>query len=386
MKNVVYLDNNATTRVAPEVFEAMRPFLTDQYGNPSSMHDFGGKVAKHIEQARERVADLIGASNPSEIIFTGCGTESDNTAIFSTLKSYPDKKHIITTRVEHPAVLNLCKHLETTGYRVTYLDVDSRGLIDTGKLEDAIEEDTALISVMYANNETGVIFPVDEIGKIARSKNIPFHTDAVQAAGKISFGMDQLEADFLSLSGHKIHGPKGVGALYVRKGSRFSPFIIGGHQENNRRGGTENVASIVGFGAAAQLAKKKIKEELTKVKALRGRLENYILKNVSNTRINGDKEKRLPNTSNISFEFVEGEAILLLLDEKNIAASSGSACTSGSLAPSHVLKSMGVPPTFIQGSVRFSLSRYNTEEEIDYLNKTIPEIMERLRKISPFGK
>ncbi|MCF7886840.1 MAG: cysteine desulfurase NifS [Candidatus Omnitrophica bacterium] len=386
MRNVVYVDNNATTKVAPEVFEAMRLFLTTKYGNPSSMHNFGGSVAKYIEQAREKVADLIGASDPSEIIFTSCGTESDNTAINSALKSYPDKKHIITTKVEHPAVLNLCKYLETVGYRITYLDVSPDGLLDINELKSAIDHNTVLISIMHANNETGVIFPVAEIAEIARVREITFHTDAVQTVGKIPIKMTELPVDFLSLSGHKLHGPKGVGALYVRKGTRFSPFMAGGHQENGRRGGTENVASIVGLGIAAELAKKNIKNEATQVKTLRDKLENYILENVPNTKVNGNRESRLPNTSNIGFEFIEGEAILLKLDEKNIAASSGSACTSGSLTPSHVLKSMGIPFTFIQGSVRFSLSRYNTEEEIDYINKNVPAIMENLRRISPFGK
>lgn len=386
MEKIIYVDNNATTKVAPEVFEAMRPFLTTEYGNPSSMHNFGGSVAKYIDQARAKVADLIGASNSSEIIFTSCGTESDNTAINSVLKSYPDKKHIITTKVEHPAVLNLCKYLETVGYRITYLDVGPDGLLDINELKSAIDHDTVLISIMHANNETGVIFPVDEIAEVARVREIAFHTDAVQTVGKIPIKMTELPVDFLSLSGHKIHGPKGVGALYVRKGTRFSPFMVGGHQENGRRGGTENVASIVGLGVAAEIAKKNIKNEATKVKALRDKLENYILENVPNTKVNGNRQSRLPNTSNVGFEFIEGEAILLKLDEKNIAASSGSACTSGSLTPSHVLKSMGIPFTFIQGSVRFSLSRYNTEEEIDYINKNVPAIMENLRKISPFGK
>jgi cysteine desulfurase len=385
MRKVVYVDNNATTEVAPEVFDAMKPFLTGKYGNPSSMHNFGGSVAKYIEEARERVADLIGAGGPAEIIFTSCGTESDNTAIWSALKSNPDKKHIITTKVEHPAVLNLCKNLENTGYRVTYLDVSPEGLLDINQLKSSIDHDTVLITIMYANNETGVIFPVDEIAEIARTRDITFHTDAVQAVGKIHLKMTDLPVDFLSLSSHKLHGPKGIGALYVRKGTRFSPFMIGGHQENGRRAGTENVASIVGLGVAAELARENIDDELTRVKALRDKLENYILENISNTKVNGDRKKRLPNTSNIGFEFVEGEAILLKLDEKNIAASSGSACTSGSLTPSHVLKSMGVPFTFIQGSVRFSLSRYNTEEEIKYINKNIPAIMGKLRQISPFG-
>jgi len=382
----IYVDNNATTMLAPEVFEAMKPFLKEKYANPSSMHTFGGRIQKDIDNARKNVAGLLGASDATEIIFTSCGTESDNTAILSTARAYPDKKHIITTKVEHPAVLNVCRYLETTGYRVTYLNVDNEGLIDLNELKSSIDEDTAIISIMYANNETGVIFPIEEIAEIARKRNVILHTDAVQAVGKIPFRLTQLPVDLLSLSGHKLHGPKGVGALYVRKGTKFSPFLIGGHQEYGRRGGTENVASIVGLGAACKLVKENIKEERTKIKALRDRLENAILKHVPNVKINGNNKNRLPNTSNIGFEFIEGEAILLKLDEKNIAASSGSACTSGSLTPSHVLKTMGIPFTFIQGSVRFSLSRYNTEADIDYITKHIPIIIEQLRKISPYGE
>lgn len=386
MRKIVYVDNNATTQVAEEVFEAMRPFLTEEYGNPSSMHTFGGKIAKYIEKAREAVAELLGAQDPQEIIFTSGGTESDNTAIMSTLRSYPQKKHIITTKVEHSAVLNLCKYLESVGYRVTYLSVDSQGLLDLEELKSSITEDTAIISIMYANNETGVIFPIEEIAQIAKARGVVFHTDAVQAVGKIPFKLTKLPVDFLSLSGHKLHAPKGIGALYVRKGTRFIPLVIGGHQEHGRRGGTENVAGIVGLGVSCQLAKKNMEEERTRIKALRNKLERAILEKIPNTRVNGHPELRLPNTTNIGFEFVEGEAILLMLDEKGICASSGSACTSGSLTPSHVLKAMGVPFTFIQGSIRFSLSRYNTEEDIDYIIDNLPPIIERLRQISPYGK
>ena len=382
----VYVDNNATTMVAPEVFEAMRPYLKDKYGNPSSMHTFGGRIRSDIDRARESILELLGASDPSEIIFTSCGTESDNTAIMSTLRSYPEKRHIITTKVEHPAVLNLCKYLETTGYRVTYLSVDNQGLLDLNELKSSIDEDTAIISIMYANNETGVVFPIEEIAEIARTREVVLHTDAVQAVGKIPFKLTELPVDLLALSGHKLHAPKGIGALYVRKGTRFNPFLMGGHQEHGRRGGTENVASMVGLGVACQLAKKSIKDEITRVKKLRDKLENTLLKKISNTKVNGNRENRLPNTSNISFEFVEGEAILLKLDEKNIAASSGSACTSGSLTPSHVLRTMGIPFTFIQGSVRFSLSRYNTDSDIDYIIKHMLTIIEQLREISPYGK
>lgn len=382
---VVYVDNNATSMVAPEVFEAMRPFLTKEYGNPSSMHTFGGKVHKYIEEAREGVAELIGANDPSEVVFTSCGTESDNAAIIGTLRSYPEKKHIITTKVEHPAVLSLCKYLETVGYSVTYLNVDNEGMLDLSELKSSIDENTAIISIMYANNETGVIFPIEEIAEIARTREVVFHTDAVQAVGKIPFKLTELPVDYLSLSGHKLHGPKGVGALYVRKATKFTPFLIGGHQEHGRRGGTENVASIVGLGKACQLAGRAIEEENTRIKGLRDRLEKSILEKVLHSRINGRLDKRLPNTSNIGFEFVEGEAILLMLDEKGIAASSGSACTSGSLTPSHVLRAMGAPFTFIQGSIRFSLSRYNTAADIDYIIRRLPVIIERLRKISAYS-
>ncbi len=383
-KKVIYVDNNATTQVAPEVFEAMVPFFTERYGNPSSMHAFGGEIYNNIERSREAAADLIGAGSPSEIIFTSCGTESNSTAIMSTLRSYPEKRHIITTRVEHPAVLNLCKYLETIGYRVTYLGVDNKGMIDLSELKGGIDQDTAIISIMYANNETGVVFPIEEIAEIARKRGIIFHTDAVQAVGKIPFKLTKLPIDLLSFSGHKLHAPKGVGALYVRKGTRFTPFLIGGHQEHSRRGGTENVPSIIGLGVACQLAKKAIEEERSRIKGLRDKLENAILKKIPNTKVNGDPKSRLPNTTNIGFEFVEGESILLKLDEKGIAASSGSACTSGSLTPSHVLRAMGVEFTFIQGSIRFSLSRYNTEEEIDYIIQNVSPIISRLREISPY--
>ncbi|MFA6280973.1 MAG: cysteine desulfurase NifS [Candidatus Omnitrophota bacterium] len=384
MTKVIYLDNNATTAVALEVFEAMKPFLTEEYGNPSSMHTFGGKIRKNIDASRQAVCDLLGANDPSEIIFTSCGTESDNTAIIGTLRSYPEKKHIITTKVEHPAVLSLARYLETQGYRLTYLDVDEGGMLDLNELKSAIDNDTVLISIMHANNETGVIFPIEEIAEIARMRNIAFHTDAVQSVGKIPFKLNQIPIDILSLSGHKLHAPKGIGALYVRKGTKFSPFLIGGHQELNRRGGTENVASIVGLGVACELAKRNLEDENTRVRKLRDKLENAIVEKISNVRVNGNKNSRLPNTSNIGFEFIEGESILLKLDEKGIAASSGSACTSGSLMPSHVLRAMGIPFTFIQGSIRFSLSCYNKEEEIDQVIEWLPAIIKNLRDISPF--
>ncbi|MBI5740334.1 MAG: cysteine desulfurase NifS [Nitrospirae bacterium] len=382
---VVYLDNNATTRIADEVREAMMPFLTELYGNPSSMHTFGGQVHRHIEVAREQVAALINAE-PGEIIFTSCGTESDNTALMSALEFAPQKKHILTTRVEHPAVLNFCKAMYRKGYKITFLPVNKSGRLDLEDLKSSITDDTAVVSIMHANNESGVIFPLNEIADIVKSRGVVLHTDAVQTAGKLPLDVRKLPVDMMSFSGHKIHSPKGVGALYVKRGTRFSPYIIGGHQEGGRRAGTENVASIVGFGKACELAKKYLPDENTKVRALRDRLEQGLLKTCPDSRVNGDVESRLPNTSNISFEFVEGEAILLRLNEYNICASSGSACTSGSLEPSHVLRSMGVPFTMIHGSVRFSLSVNNTDEDIDLVLKIMPGVIKELRELSPYGR
>lgn len=381
----VYLDNNATTKVAPEVLEEMLPYLSDFYGNPSSMHTFGGQLHRIIEKSREMVASLIGAL-PEEIIFTSCGTESDNTAIMSAVESFPRKKHVITTRVEHPAVLNFCHHLARKGFRVTYLPVNNPGQLDMDFLLKSIGDDTALVSIMYANNETGVIFPIKEISEILKERGILFHTDAVQAVGKIPIDLNTLPVDMLSLSGHKIHAPKGVGALYVRKGTRFAPYIIGGHQENGRRAGTENVASIIGLGSACQLAQKYQGEEMQYLSALRDKLEKALLKCCPDVRVNGDIKNRLPNTTNLSFEYIEGEAILLRLNEYNVCASSGSACTSGSLEPSHVLRAMGVPFTAVHGSIRFSLSRYNTDAEIDKVIELMPLIIKELRQLSPFGR
>ena len=381
----VYLDNNATTRLADEVREAMLPYFSDLYGNPSSMHTFGGQVHRKIETAREQIAALINAE-PQEIIFTSCGTESDNTAIMSALVSRPEKRHIITTRVEHPAVLNFCKTMARRGYRVTFLPVDKQGGLSLGELNKAVTNDTAVVSVMYANNESGVIFPINEIAGIVKSKGALFHTDAVQAAGKIPVDVKKIYCDMMSISGHKMHAAKGIGALYVKRGTRFSPYMIGGHQEGGRRAGTENAASIIGFGKACELAKEHLPVENTRVKELRDRLEQGLLRTCPDTRINGDRENRLPNTTNISFEYVEGEAILLRLNEYNICASSGSACTSGSLEPSHVLRSMGVPFTAIHGSVRFSLSRYTTDEDVDFVLEKLPPIINELRELSPYGR
>ncbi len=385
---IVYMDNNATTMVAPEVVEVMIPYLGNLYGNPSSMHTFGGLVGQDISDARRKVADLIGAT-PEEVIFTSCGTESDSTAILSALRTFPEKRHIITTRVEHPAVKSLCENLEmVTGhkYRVTRLKVDAEGMIDIDEYEAALTEDTVIASIMWANNETGNIYPVEKMATMAKQRGILFHTDAVQAVGKIPLDLKNLDIDFLSLSGHKLHGPKGVGVLYIKRGTHFVPFLPGGHQEHGRRGGTENVASIVGLGKACELAAANMEEENTRVKRLRDRLEEGLLSGVSQSRLNGHKTDRLPNTTNISFEFVEGEAILLHMNQHKICASSGSACTSGSLEPSHVLRAMGVPFTAAHGSIRFSLSTYNSEEEIDYVVEKMPPIIELLRKMSPFWK
>jgi cysteine desulfurase len=355
----IYVDNNATTRVAPEVVEEMSPYFSELYGNPSSMHFFGGQVQTKVEEARERVSGLIGA-RPQEIIFTSCGTESDNTAIMSALESNPEKRHVVTTRVEHPAVKNLVGQLKREGYLVTELPV------------------------MWANNETGVLFPVEEIANVAKSRGAIFHTDAVQAVGKIPVNVAESQIDMLSLSGHKLHAPKGIGVIYVRRGTRFSPYIIGGHQEEGRRGGTENVPYIIGMGKACELAANHLDDMQVRVKGLRDKLENGLLEKIPNSLVNGDRQQRLPNTSSISFEYVEGESILLKLSDNGICASSGSACTSGSLEPSHVLRAMGVPFTAAHGSIRFSLSSYNTEEEIDFILKVMPPIIEKLRAISPF--
>ncbi len=379
----IYFDNNATTKVAEEVLEEMKPLFCDLYGNPSSMHTFGGQISHRIRKAREQVAALLGC-DPSEIIFTSCGTESDNAAIKGTLSAYPEKRKVITTRVEHPAVLSVCRELENHGYTIVELAVDKLGLLDLAELEDNLDDDTAIVSIMYANNETGVVFPINKIAEMVSDKNVIFHTDAVQAVGKIPLNLSKSNIDLLSLSGHKLHGPKGVGVLYVRKGTRLTPFMQGGHQEAGRRAGTENVPGIVGLGKACELAGKNIEAENNKVKYLRDKLENALLQSCPDSRLNGDKENRLPNTTNISFEFIEGEAILLMLDKFGICASSGSACTSGSLEPSHVLRAMGVPFTAAHGSIRFSLSRYNTEQEVDYTTEKLPPIINRLRELSPF--
>ena len=381
----IYLDNNATTQVAPEVVEAMLPYFTELYGNASSMHTFGGQIHGRIEVARAQVAELIGAE-PDEIIFTGCGSESDNTALMSAVECNPAKRHVITTRVEHSAILNFCKHLAGKGYRVTYLPVDTLGRLNMDALLESIDDQTAVVSIMYANNETGVIFPIEEIGKMLRARGILFHVDAVQAAGKIPMNLKELPVDMISLSGHKLHAPKGIGVLYVRKGMRFCPYLIGGHQERGRRAGTENVASIIGLGKACEMAKKELARGTAPLAALRDKLEAALLRSCPDAVVNGDRENRLPNTTSISFEYVEGEAILLRLNEFGICASSGSACTSGSLQPSHVLRAMGIPYTAVHGSVRFSLSSNNRQSEIDRVIEVLPPIIKELRSYSPFGR
>ncbi|MDD3594326.1 MAG: cysteine desulfurase NifS [Candidatus Gastranaerophilales bacterium] len=387
-KCLVYLDNNATTKVDERVFEKMIPFLTEKYGNPSSMHEFGGEISHDVAKAREQVADLLGAANDYEITFTGCGTESANIAIKGALEINKEKKHIITTKVEHPCVLNLYKWLEKRGYRTTYIGVNSEGELDLDELKHSITDDTALVSVMWANNETGVVFPVEKIANMIKEINPKtlFFVDAVQACGKIPIDVKNTKIDMLGIAGHKFHAPKGVGALYVRRGIMLPPLMLGGHQERSLRPGTENVASIVGMGEAAVLAKEYLYDEATRVFDLRNQLEKGILSTVFNARVNSAKALRVPNTSNISFEYIEGELILLHFSQNGICASSGSACTSGSLEPSHVLKAMGIPFTALHGSIRFSLSRYTTQEEIDYTLKMIPDIIKKINSYSPYQK
>lgn len=384
--NVIYTDNNATTKVAEEVIEEMLPYFGEYYGNPSSMHTFGDQVGKKLKQARQRVADLIHA-DPEEIVFTSCGTESDNSAIFSALNANPDKKRIITSNVEHPAILNLFKYLrDKKGYDAVFVPVDEKGRLDLEMLYDSMTDDTAIVSLMWANNETGVIFPITEIAEKVTEKKILFHTDAVQAVGKVPIDVTASYVDMLSLSGHKVHAPKGVGVLYVRKGIKFHPYVIGGHQEKGRRGGTENTVSIIGLGKACELAAQHLPVVGTQVKELRDYLQNQLLEKIPSVSVNGDLETRLPNTLSIGFDAVEGESILLMLDKEGICASSGSACTSGSLDPSHVLMAMKVPFKSAHGTIRFSLSHYNTKEEMDHIVKTMVSAIETLRAMSPFWK
>ncbi len=384
MSAPIYLDNNATTRCAPEAVAAMLPFFTEQFGNPSSMHSFGAKVGHAVKAARASLQGLLGAEQDSEIIYTAGGTEADNTAILSALKAYPERKEIITTSVEHHAVLHLCGQLEKEGYTIHRLKVDGKGRLDLAEYRAVLSSKVAVVSVMWANNETGTYFPVVKMAEMARAADVLFHTDAVQAVGKIPLDLRHSAIDMLSLSGHKLHGPKGIGALYLRRGARFRPLLRGGGQERGRRAGTENVPAIIGLGVAAQLAIEHMTEENSRVRALRDRLQAGILAAVPNAFATGDLDNRLPNTLNIAFEYVEGEAILMLLNKQGIAASSGSACTSGSLEPSHVMRAMGIPYTAAHGTIRFSLSRENTEAEIDRVIAAVPPIIARLRKLSPY--
>ncbi len=383
---LIYLDNNATTRIDDKVLEAMLPFMKEYYGNPSSMYEFAKEPAHAIKEARGKLKDFFNAANEKEIIFTSCGSESANMAIRGVLNMNKNKKHIITTKVEHPCVLNLYQTLEKEGYAVDYIGVNSNGELDLAQLEDAIHYDTALVSIMYANNETGVINPIQKISEIIKKRNpqTKFFVDAVQVAGKIPIDVQELGVDLLGISGHKFHAPKGVGALYCNSKTIITPLIIGGHQERGKRAGTENVPYIVGLGKAAEIAQDFLKYEATEVKRLRDKLETGILKNIYNARLNTGAAPRVPNTTNIGFEYIEGELILLHLSDLGICASSGSACTSGSLEPSHVLRAMNVPFTAIHGSIRFSLSKYTTEKEIDYVNEVLPGIIEKIRSISPY--
>ncbi len=386
MSNLIYLDNNATTKVDERVLEVMLPYLKEEYANPSSMYEFAKRPAHAIKEARGKMKDFFNASNEKEIIFTSCGSESANTAIRGVLNMDRSKKHIITSKVEHPCVLNLYQTLEKDGYSVDYIGVNSNGELDLAQLEEAINEDTALVSIMYANNETGVINPIQKISEIIKRKNphTKFYVDAVQVAGKIPIDVQELGVDLMGVSGHKFHAPKGIGALYCNSKTIITPLIIGGHQERGKRAGTENVPYIVGIGKAAELAQDSLKYEATEIKRLRDKLEAGILKNIYNARLNTGIAQRVPNTTNIGFEYIEGELILLHLSDLGICASSGSACTSGSLEPSHVLRAMNVPFTAIHGSIRFSLSRFTTEAEIDYVNKVLPDIIEKIRRISPY--
>ena len=384
--NTIYFDNNATTCVAPEVRDAMMPFFNDLYGNPSSMHAFGGQVAKHTKEAREKIAAFINAE-PSEIIFTSCGTESDNMAIHGSAELLGPQAKVITSRVEHPAVLGPCRRLKDLGFREVEIPVNNVGQLDLDAFREALKgHGPAIVSIMWANNETGVVFPMEKIVEIAKEAGAVIHTDAVQVAGKLPIDVKKLPLDMLSISGHKLHAPKGIGIFYLRRGTRLKTFMLGGHQENGRRGGTENVPYIVGLGKAVELAAAHMDEERRQLTRLRDKLENGLLATCPDASVNGDRAHRLPNTSNLSFEYIEGEAILYHMSDLGICASTGSACAAGSLEPSHVIRAMGVPFTAVHGSVRFSLSRYNTETEVDYVLEQMPKIVRKLRALSPFGK
>ncbi len=386
MGKMIYLDNNATTKVDERVLEEMLPYLKEEYANPSSMYDFSRKSSKAIKEARGKIKDFLGAANEKEIIFTSCGSESANTAIRGALAHDKSKKHIITTKIEHPCVLNVYRYLEKQGYKVDYIGVNSNGELNIDELNNLITNDTALVSVMWANNETGVLNPIAEISQIIKSKNpeTKFFVDGVQGAGKVPINVVEAGVDMLGISGHKFHAPKGIGALYVNSKTMINPLIIGGHQERGKRAGTENVPYIVGIGKAAELASDNLQYEMTEVKRLRDKLEKGIIQNIYNSRVNTGLAPRVPNTTNIGFEYIEGELILLHLSDLGICASSGSACTSGSLEPSHVLRAMNVPFTAIHGSIRWSLSRFTTEAEIDYVIEKLPKVIEEITTISPY--
>ena len=385
MNKIVYFDNNATTQVAPEVRDAMAPFFGELYGNPSSMHAFGGQVAKHVEKAREQVAAFFNCQ-PDEVYFTSCATESDNTAIRGAADWFGTGMKMVTTAVEHPAVLQPARRLKALGHTVVELPVNHVGQFDLDQLRAELKgTKNALVSVMWANNETGTVFPVREAAEIAKEFGATFHTDAVQVAGKVPIDMQKVPADLLAVSGHKFHAPKGIGALFVRRGTKLKPFMLGGHQESGRRAGTENVPYIVGLAKACELAMQSYETEARQITALRNKLQAGILAACPNVRVNGDLDHRLPNTLNVSFEYIEGEAIAYHLSDEGICISTGSACASGSLDPSHVIRAMGVPFIAVHGSIRFSLSRYNTMEEVDYVLEKLPPIIKNLRDLSPFG-
>ncbi len=385
---IIYVDNNATTRVAPEVYEAMQPYFTEDYFNPSSMYEPARRTGSAIAAARRTVADCLGRVDPKEILFTGCATESNNTAIIGTAQGNPNRRHIITSTVEHPAVLEVCRELERNGYRVSYINVDRDGNLNLREFIQALTPATLLVTIMHANNETGVVFPIDQLSRIAKQTDpgIVFHTDATQTVGKlpIDLALGLPYVDLLSFSGHKLHAPKGVGALFIRRGTRCRPFMLGGHQEEGRRAGTENVAYIIGLAKALSLAMENREKDEARIQQLRDRLEKSLSEKIPSIQINGKGAPRLPNTLNISFHYIEGEGMLFQLSAYGICASSGSACTSGSLEPSHVLRAMKVPFTAVHGSVRFSLSRYNTDEDIDTIVEVFPQIVANLRKLSPY--
>ena len=380
-QRIIYLDNNATTQVDPAVFEAMMPWLREEYGNPSSAYSLGKRAATALDTAREQVASLIHGA-PDELVFTSCGSESINSAILSAASIDPDKTHIITSAVEHSATIKLCEHLARRGYEITWLPVDELGRLDVERLESAIRPDTALVTLLWANNETGVLFPIEEVARLTKARKVALHIDAVQGVGKLALNVGELGVQFLSVSGHKLHCPKGVGALYIHKRTRFTPWLRGS-QESARRGGTQNVSSIVALGKAAEIAGAQLSADPGRTQRLRDRFEESILKSVAGAEVNGEREHRLPNTTNIAFEGIESEGALMLLDERGICCSAGSACTSGSVHPSHVLKAMGFSNYRARSSLRFSFGRFSTEEEVNIAGAAVPEVIEKLRRLAP---